>query len=331
MSGAPANPLNRSRMRRLLAAVGSAPVPEAETQEVREYDWRDPHYFQADHLNRLTSVMGQAAGLIAGCFAHFYSREFDAHPESITQHFADALSDGAEGSGGYSLPFGPSGRPPCGFLRLEQESALGWVARLLGDSESASDSDRSLSSLERSLLSDLMVAIVEAFLTPIRSETGLDTPGELCEGPPTLQFERTEAVCRVVVRVGQAGGDEESDLVFLLPCHQLAPLVGKTVENPHRHSPQELSQILMEHVQQMPVTITARLATTTLSFQETADLECGDILLLEKPTDSPMELVMNGRTILRGRPARQGGRYAALVTESARANVQDTSNQRPKG
>jgi flagellar motor switch protein FliM len=72
----------------------------------------------------------------------------------------------------------------------------------------------------------------------------------------------------------------------------------------------------MEHLQEVPVTLRATLASTTLSFQEVLDLGPGDILLLGKRIDGPAELTINGRVAFRGRLARAQGRYAIVIAES---------------
>ena len=86
----------------------------------------------------------------------------------------------------------------------------------------------------------------------------------------------------------------------------------------------------MEHLQQMPVTVPARLASTTLTFQEVLDLGPGDILLLDKPVDGPAELIIDGRTVFRGRPAQSQGRYAVVILESEAAGQQPTTTKASK-
>lgn len=316
MSGPSTHPLNRTRIQQLLAAVGSAPIQEPSVPNLTEYDWRDPHFFNADQLNRLAAMMSHAAALIGASFSHFYGRDFQVAPRSITQHFANDAHDLVDADGSYCLAFGPANGQPCGFLAVPAESAIRWVTRLLGDTESPDDSKRTLSSLEQSLLSDLMTAVVEAFLTPIRASSPMKPAGEVCQGRPTIRFEPVDALCRTAFHLKTTGPDEETEILFLQPCSRLAPLVGKTVETRRPTPAQELTQTLMEHLQHMPVTVTARLASATIRFGEVADLEPNDILLFDKGLEGSVELVIDGRTIFRGRPARSNGRYAVVITES---------------
>jgi flagellar motor switch protein FliM len=344
MTDARADHLSRTRVRQLLAAVGSASPtrnaalggPSTGEQheplcQVAEYDWRDPHYFSADQLNRLAALMSQVGARMAGTFAHFYGSEFDVSPISITQHFAGDLDECIGADDDYYLTFGAEKSRPCGFALISIEAARAWTSLLLGDSESNNDPQRAFSPLEESLLSDLAAAVVESFLLPLRPHSHLKSDGQLCQGQPSIQYELTEEICRIAWRVKKADANETSEIVFLLPCGRLAALVGKTTAAAPQPAPQELSRALMEHLQQMPVTVAVRFATTSVRFREIMDLGQGDILLLGKPLHDPAELTVDGFTVFRGRPAQSDGQYAVLVTESRTDRTQETVNSRMTG
>jgi flagellar motor switch protein FliM len=256
--------LGQAKIRQLLAAVGSAPAPEPPAGAVTPYDWRDPHYLNADQLNRLAAIMSQAAARLGDVFTRFFSREFDVSPTAVTQHFAGDLHRSFEPDNSYCLTFGPDKGPSCGFLAISTRTTMAWVSRLLGDTEPAGDSDRALSSLEESLLSDLVAAVIEVFLGSLKPHEDLKGSGRLSKGQPDIRFETTEEICRIAFQIKEADKSEPSEVTFLLSCSRLAALTGKTLAATSRATPQELSQALMEHLQQMPVTVTARLATARI-------------------------------------------------------------------
>ncbi len=331
MTDASVNHLEKARIRRLLAAVGSTPVQEQTTGDVPEYDWRDPHWLNVDQINRMAAVMSQVAAKLGNVFTRFFSRKFEVSPTAVTQHFASDLPRLIEDGAVHCLPFGPEDRFSCGFLAISSRTTMDWVTRLLGDTESSGDPDRPLSSLEESLLSDLVAAVLDTFLASLRPSETLKSNGRLSKGHPGIQFELTEEICRIVFQIKEADKGDPSDIMFLLSCSRLAALVGKTPAPTPRTTPQELSKTLMEHLQQMPVTVTARLATATIGFQEALDLGPEDILLLDKPLHEMVELVIEGRTAFRGRPARSGGQYAVLIKESRAGRVQDTPTTKTPG
>ncbi|MBN1359547.1 MAG: FliM/FliN family flagellar motor switch protein [Sedimentisphaerales bacterium] len=315
MTDAPVHNLSRAKIQRLLTAVGSVSAETEALPEVAEYNWRDPHYFNEDERNRLAAVMSQGAALLSEKFVHFYGTESNVEPVAITQSFAGDLADHIELSHSFWLPFGPDTRHPCGFLTVDAQTALSWVTLLLGDSEAENDPDRTLSALEESLLSDLVLAIAEAFISALRPHLELTHGANVARGMPTVSFESTDEVCIIVFEVKRADANEASQIRFVFPCRVLAPLVGKRSESAAQPTQEEIKRVMLEHLQEMPVTITAKLSSTWLSFEEVLDLGQGDIVLLDKHIDEPLDLVIDDQPIFRARPTQSGGRYAALIAE----------------
>jgi flagellar motor switch protein FliM len=310
------NHLGKGRIAQLLAAVGSRHDQDQVSPPATPYDWRDPHYFNADQQNRLTQVLGQVAARATEIFTRIRGGACEVSLKSCTQHFASDWYRHIELDQSYCLAFASEKGQPCGFASVSFQTTATWVKWLLGDSDSTQDQHRTLSALEESLLCDLVTAVLEALLTPLRAHHNLRPVSPLCKGQPNLQFELTEELARITFQVKSADPGEPTEITFILPCDRLAALAGKATSAAAKVTPQELSRALMEHVQALRVTIRATLASTTLTFQEILELSPGDILLLDKPVSGPAELILDGRTVFRGRPARSQGRYAVAITES---------------
>jgi flagellar motor switch protein FliM len=315
MTDAPPHDLGRTKIQGLLAAVGSIAAQAEAQPEVNEYDWRDPHYFSEDQRDRLAAVMSQVAALLSERFVHFYGSESNVTPVSVTQHFADDVPNQITLDRSFCLTYGPDPKHPCGFLSVGTETALSWVTFLLGDSGSDDDPNRMLSPLEESLLADVVIAITETFLASLRPHQDLKHDGNIVKGPAAVPFEPTEEMCMIVFEVKRAEANEPSQMRFVLPCRTLAPLVGRPLQAAAKLSQEELQRIMTAHLQQMPVTITAKLSSTWLSFEEVLGLGRDDIMLLNKQIDEPLDLIIDNQPVFRARPVRSGGRYAVLVTE----------------
>jgi flagellar motor switch protein FliM len=304
--------------------MGSSDAPQEAPVEVTKRDWRSPHYFTEDQYNRLAALMSQVAAALAARLTHFFCCDLEVAPSSIVQRFAGCVNDLGVDDKARRLTFGPAKDKPCGFLRLGAETARRWVTRLLGDSESDTDPNRPLSTLEESLLGDLAAAAMDAFLAPLLAHQNLRPGDRLVKGDARVEFDPTQEVCAVTFTV-TGSGSKEDRMLFVTPCGVLAPLVGKTQQTTRQSAPEELSRTLMEHVQQMPVTITARLGCTKLSFADIVELGRDDILLLERTLNESIELLLGDQVIVRGRPVKAGERRAVLVTELAAAAGQKTS------
>lgn len=325
------NHLGRAKIGQLLGAIGSKHTPDPSSPPAASYDWRDPHYFGADHQGRLAQALGQVAARMAEILSRARNSDFEVSLKTLTQHYAGDFCRGLELDRNYCLTFAPEAASPCGFVSIAPQTTIAWVTWLLGDADSAPDLNRALSPLEESLLGDLLTSVLEAFLAPLRATHNLRPAGPVGKGQPNLQYELTEEIVKIVFQVQSADPGEPGEIALVLPCSRLAVLAGKTATAaPAKITPQELSHALMEHVQQVPVTVKITLASTALMFQEILDLGPGDILLLDKPVDGSAELIVNGRTVFRGRPAQSQGQYAVVILEPETAGQQTTTAKASK-
>jgi len=314
--------LNSSTLLRLRTASGSNPAGETASAEATKYNWRSPRYFNEDQYNRLAAIMSQVAAVIGTGFTRSFNRETSVAPASITQHFAGRPGDPGLAEGRYYLTFAAGKNKACGFLSVTGETVLRWVKRLLGDSGSDVDTGRLLSSLEESLLVDLIAAGMDAFLSPLRAHQELHAGDRLLRDNPQVQFEPGQEICTIVFAATGGESQEKDEVLFLLPCSLLAPLVGKEHQAVQTTSPEELSRTLMEHVQQMPITLTARLGHTALRFEELLELGRDDILLLDRSLDETIELLVDNRVVFRGHAVQSDGRRAVMITQSTGAGGQ---------
>lgn len=302
-----------------LAAIGGTKAEDGATGEVRPFDWRHPRYFDQEQRNRIAAMMTQVAAVLSEQFAHFCNQPFDVSVTSFAEHFAGAVQDQIAADDCFCITFGPNATQTAGILAVRATTAFNWVTLLLGDPDSQANANRTLSVLEQSLLSDLMTALVEAFLPLLRVQKEMKPAEQIVQGLPGMPFDVTQEISTIVFQVKKPDAEAAQEITFVLPCHVLAPLVGKAIPAPPKLSADELSRLLLEHLQDMPVNITAVLGSSWLSFTEAIDLNPDDVLLLDKTVDVPVELRINDRPVFWGHPARCDGQYAVLVTAASSA------------
>jgi flagellar motor switch protein FliM len=298
----------------LLRAVGSQPAGDAAQVDFAEYDWHDPHYFSGEQLARLDSFARSAAQATATKFSDFFRNRYDVKIASITQHFAgEYLAEASQGEqSDCSVRFGPAAERPCGLIGMPEQTASAWARQLLGDSESDEESNRALSSLEKSLLLDLTSALIEA-LSQSNSACSFCVAGDLVKGPLPIDVPATEEICRISFDVKKADVEEDSAAYFvIIPCKDLAPATGKTVPG-GEFSVNEISTAILDNLQEVEVTVTAQLDSAKLTFEELMNLQVNDTLLLDKTVAEPIELIVEGKTLFSGRPAKSTGKYAVVV------------------
>ncbi|MCH7555880.1 MAG: FliM/FliN family flagellar motor switch protein [Planctomycetes bacterium] len=309
-----ANNLSKEKIQQLLIAVGSGPMEDTTGIEATEYNWNKPHCFDRKQFNKLDNFTKKVAKAMTVKFVDFCHSEFDVTVVSTKQHFATKLVDQAMESrqDDYYLAFGTDQDHPCGLISIPIKTAFIWATQLLGDPESEENSGRDLSQLEESLLLDLLSALIEAFSQNIGD---FQPAKNIIRGLFPLELKGTEELCKITLDVKKKNQESGSEAYILVLCSKLESVVGKAAETVGGFSAEDTSKAILGHIQQMPVCITAQLASTVLTLEEIMSLEVGDILLLDKKVNESIELVVSGQTAFRGRPAKSAGKHAVLITE----------------
>ena len=129
----------------------------------------------------------------------------------------------------------------------------------------------------------------------------------------------TEELYKICFDVKNADSDKSSGAYFLVLCSKLTPVAGKAIQGSGKSAGEDLSKVILGHLERMPVFITGQLASAVLSFEEIMNLQVDDILLLDKRIDQPTELIVGGQTVYYGWPAKSAGKYAVAITSTATA------------
>lgn len=309
-----ANNLSNEKINQLLSVVGSGPMEDTTGIEAAEYNWNKPHYFDTKQFNKLDNFTKKVAKAMTVKFVDFCHSQFDVTVVSTKQHFAAELVDQAMESrqNDYYLAFGTDQNHPCGLISIPIKTAFIWATQLLGDPESEENSGRDLSQLEESLLLDLLSALIEAFSQNIWD---FHPAKNIVRGLFPFELKGTEELCKITLDVKRKKQESGSEAYILLLCSKLESVVGKAAETVGGFSDEDISKAILGHMQQIPICITAQLASTVLTLEEIMSLEVGDILLLDKKVNESIELVVSGQTAFLGRPAKSEGKHAVLITE----------------
>jgi flagellar motor switch/type III secretory pathway protein FliN len=163
---------------------------------------------------------------------------------------------------------------------------------------------------------DLASALIEVFSGP-HSACDFHPAGSILRGRWPLELEGTEELCKIAFDVKKADSEDKSGGYLLITCGKLAPQSPKAEQAGREFSADDISRAVLNHLQELPVTVTAQLACTSLTFEEIMDIQVDDILLLDKRVTQPVELIADGRTVCYGWPAKFAGSYAVTITATA--------------
>jgi len=316
MSKSVTNNASRQKMQQLLDFIGSKPAEVTGQIEAAEYDWHQPHYFSSKQLSKLDSFTEKVAKMCAEKFTQLYHSDFNVTIVSTTQHFVNEFAASNNAKSDYRLTFRTNPNQVFGIIDIPLQAANIWTTQLLGDTRSVENSDRDLSQLEESLLFDIAYRLIEAFSVSF-DHYNFQPAAEFVRGQLPNELEGTEEICKITFSVNKAGTENSSEAYFLILCDKLRAVAGENVQAqnfPAKSTPNTMLNVL----QDMPVSVTVQLARTMFNLEEIMNLQVDDILLLDKSVNEPADLIVEGKTLLRGRPAKSGGKLAVVITELCR-------------
>ncbi len=314
MTGRITDKLTEKKVKDLLVRIGLAPNEDDERVDAKEYNWRQPHYFNHNQLKKLDDFTKKAATAIAEKFTQLYRSDFNVTVVSTTQYFANQLLNPNDKQNDYHMAFDDDQGQPFGLTSIPAETAISLTTQLLGDSKSEEDSGRDLSQLELSLLLDVAFALIEA-LSDCYDNYNFQPAANIVVGQLPLSLAGSKELCKITFRLSIADSEDSSEAHFLIACSKLDQVVGENIGANGKISDEDISKAILAHIQKVPVTVTAQLARGMFTFEEIISLNVDDILLLDKKVTEPVELIVEGRTVLRGRPAKAAGKYAVVITE----------------
>jgi flagellar motor switch protein FliM len=307
---------SRQKIQQLLDAVGVESEEDTKCNiDAYDYNWNQCRYFNSSQLKELAGFTEKVAQSCARKLTQFYHSDFSVSIVSTTQHFASDFMTSGKTRGDYYLAFGTNPGQPSGLIGIPSQTAIVWATELLGDSKSAEDSDRNLSPLEESLLHDSASGIAEA-LSESSDHCDFQPAAEIVKDQMPIELKGHEELCKITFSVKKSDSKAASEAYFLILCSELQPAMEENA-TAQVLSAKDTSNAMLNHIYEVPVLVKAQLDSTVFTFEDIMNLGVGDVLLLDKKTDEPIDLIAEDRILFRGWPAESAGKYAVVITETA--------------
>jgi len=307
--------LTNEKVQQILAAVGTNNTSnDDENIESTPHNWNQARYFNSEQLEEIENFTTKLAEVMAEKFSMLYNSDFDTTITSTTQHFAGDFSDSDGKEKDYYLAFGDGPENRFALIGVPALTALTWTAQLLGDTESEKNPDKDLSYLEKSLLLDIATNTINAF-SEVYEHHDFHLSESIVRGGFPLDIESTKELCKINFKTVKAGEKDGPEAYFLISSDKLEPVIPQKMQTEETVSAEEISKRMLDYVHRTPLPVTAILAHATLRFEEIMSLQAGDILLLNKKANEPLELIVKNRSLYRGRLAKSEKMYAVCITE----------------
>ena len=307
--------MSKDRIQQLLNAVGSMPQADDSSIECTEFNWNEPHCFSAEQLAKLALFTQNLALTLSGKISAFCRTQFEVKIESTSQNYASEFLAEKDGNGkkDYYLLFGSEQDKNSGVLVMPEKTAVGWAKQLLGDTDSSEEQEKELSQLEQSLLCDLATVLVGS-LSFTNSKIEACPAEEIISGIFPLRVNESQELFRISFSVKQKESEVVSNASFVIPCSKLEAITGRNKYSQNIVPGQNFSNTILEHINSMPLCITAQLACSRFSFEDMMNLQVDDIIMLDKQISEPVDLIVDNRALGYGQPVVSDGQYAIKIT-----------------
>jgi flagellar motor switch protein FliM len=308
--------LTHDKLRRLIElAQQHAAAEDTQQPEVVDYDWSRPHHFSLEQLAALDVFARKSQENITYTFETLCEGPFSLTMKPLSQHFASILAADvtANQPNHYYLPITTEDREHCGFISFPIETASILVALMLREAEKIDGEERKLSILEDSILMDITASIVDSFTEILKKRGGpeIQKTENFITGTWPVDFEGIEDLTTLTYNVECPAG--EFEFAFTILSTILEPIVGVEQDFTTKRTKEQINNIIMAHVNKVPVNVTARLSSTAIELDDIMDLKNGDLLLLEQKVSKPFDVLLNDRKCFQAFPATFYGKYALII------------------
>lgn len=295
----------------LFTAQHARPARFEKPGEVTPFDFHVPHRFTPEAAKRLRDVADIFARDLTAALSATLQGAFPITLGELSEMF---VSRQPAPAGAYFVPLNFNGRL-AGYLLLPRDTAIGWVTKLLGGLADADiEEGRTLSALETDLLLDVTEKVVAAM-----SRASKDNEGPDITHTPTVSTVPIELVeegqiadlCCITFRRNE--GEKALPFSLVVLSDILEPIAG--VVRPPRRSADENRQDMLAHVKSVPMKLNVRLGTVNVSMRDLVSLETGDVILLQRPIDEPIDVMVSGKTVMSGQPVQHHGWYGLQILQ----------------
>lgn len=299
----------------LINRMRSLVPPEESIPACQEIVWTEPHHFGADQKEMLSALANKLAACLQKTLQYYCDEAFGVRADGLSEHFAGLLATEVKQSrkNWYFLPLLLPDRAQAGFLELSFEAAASLIGQMLRDPEAQIGQNGEISALEQTILLDILAALADSLVDELALyQIKIGRTDQLIFGEWPMRFRELQDMTRFTFKA-QCGSAEMT--VFLCvrdevidPAAGIAPAV---------HTAEEIKKYpdrVIARMHDAPMEVSARLSSAMMTLNDILSLEKGDIVVLDRKVDSPIDVLVNGQMCFRAWPARHLGRAAVLMT-----------------
>jgi flagellar motor switch protein FliM len=310
--------LNQNNLVALMNKMRSMVPADQAPPECSEIDWSIPHHHGEDELEILNTFTNKLAAYIQGTLQRFCDDNFEAKVKKTSEHFACFLVNevNQNESKSYFLPITVADTGHVGFIELSFESSTKLIAQMLCDPEAEIGAEGEISSLEESILQDIIFALVDSIIQGFSeyNVASLQKTDQLICGEWPVRFRGLEDMTKVSFEAKCPTVEIEISLYLL--DQVVAPLVGGKTSDTSPELLKKMPERIVGCMQEAPMEVSAQLSSAMITLNDVMTIQQGDVIVLDRKVNDPVDVLVNGQTCFQAWPAQHAGRSAIVVADS---------------
>ena len=319
--------LSQNEIDSLLAALSTGEldvdeIKENSEKQVKEYDFARPSKFSKEHLRTLEIIFEHYGRLLSTNLPVYLRKNVQVevmNSEAVTySEFSNALSNPV-------LLGIVSFAPLKGNIIIEMASSLGYsmVDRMLGGKGDAIEKVRDFSEIELLIIERILVVCVNLLREPWENVVDIQPKLERIETNSQYAQIISPSEMIAIVTINLKIGDVEGLMNICLPYLTLEDVIDKLntkywYSNMQAQDDTNYAQAIESLIQRAQIPVKAVLGSSTISVNDFAMLQPGDIIRLNRKVDEELDIYVGNIRKFTALPGTARENYAVRVTSVIR-------------
>lgn len=320
--------LSQQEIDSLLAGVNTesqegsdSPVKSAaQEKDIQTFDFRLPHRLSKNQLRTLQAVHENFAETLGSFLVSRLQTNVSVAVSSVDQIFYSEYVLSIPSPSSLHI-FRIKESDALGIFEINPELVLAMVARLLGGDPDDDRKIRIITRIEQSIMQGIVNRALENLqrawkaISPLSFEfERYESEGEFAQVAPASEIV-------LVVSFEVSISDKKYLMNICFPTFALDDTLAKLnvqhfsgISSLKKDS--KSSQLILHSIEDTRIPVIGLLGTTKLTLQELITLEPGDVVRTNIPINSEVELLIDGKNRLWGRPGVSNDRAAIKITRT---------------
>lgn len=319
--------LSQNEIDNLLAALSTGEldadqIQETNEKQVKNYDFKRPSKFSKEHLRTLEIIFEHYGRLVSTNLPVYLRKNAQVSVLSsetvMFSEFTNALTN--------PIILGiVDFAPLTGNIIIELSTNLGWVMidRMLGGMGSPLDKPRDFSEIEMSIIEKMLVICTQLMREPWKNVLDINPVLDRVESNPQFAQIISPSDMVAIVTLNVKIGEAEGFMNICLPYFTLEDIMDRlntkywyaNMQKTCGDDYQEHIEVLIEKVN---IPVKAVLGKSTVSVNDFAGLQTGDIIRLDTRVDSELSVYVGNIKKFTAMPGSSKDHYAVRVTSVIR-------------